>query len=113
MTIQYTWKILDLECEDNVEHSCPLITKAGYRLTGVEKGFKGVSYGIMFLNYNTITGIPFADLTENDILAIIQEKINQMGIAERKYFYQPIEQQINDKLFPASNVFVPLPWAVV
>ena len=111
MTIQYTWKILNLECESATDQPCAVISKVYFKLTGTEDGFEGWVFGTQDIHHNTSIETPFASLTEQEIISITQESI---GEEQLNLTYSRIDNMVHEKIFPISNtIFVPLPWISV
>lgn len=108
MTIEYTWKILELETFPDLENPPhKIITQVYYRLSGEEDGYKGTTFNSEPLNYITATGIPFENLTEEYIIGLIENSLEIRNIPAK----ESIKDMIRDKVFQVSES-LPLPWTV-
>ena len=104
MTIEYTWKILELDC-DTLDVPCTHLSRAHWKLTGVENDHLGFAYGMSDIDYVFSEGVSLSTITENDIINLIIQGYgdNLAPITDA------IETAITDQTWHV-NANVPLPW---
>lgn len=104
----YTWKVTNLFTE-TIDGKEDYVVTALYDVTGVDGDYSAsLSNTAQFSTEDVTTFIPYADLTEEIVIAWIKESLGENGIISIEACIQgQIDSQINPPQVPVNT---PLPW---
>ena len=109
MSNSYTWSITALDCIPDLDGKLDYVVVAHWTCTGTDGAFSGSVYTTQSFSVNPDKPdyVPFADLTEAEVIAWVQAAMGEDGANAT---YASIDTQIENQVNPPI-VTPPLPWA--
>ena len=108
MSNTYTWKIVQLGCTPKVGTDTDVVQTIHWRIEGTDGTHTGSVYGSVGITLDTSTTfVPFASLTEADVISWAQAALGAEQVAA-------FEANIDAQIAAAANppvVSPALPWA--
>ena len=110
MSNTYNWTISALDCIPQVGDLKDYCVVSHWTCTGTDGTFTGQVYSTVSFTVDPEKPnyIPYADLTEAEVIAWTQSALGEDGVAAT---YQSIDTQIENQVNPPI-VTPPLPWTV-
>jgi len=108
MAITNTWAIIQMDCYPEYDNEQDVVFNVHWTLTADDGTYRGIVRGVQALPLNgEAPFIPFADLTEEQVLAWTLEAMGPETVAG---YVANVAQQIADQINPpVTNP--PLPWS--
>ena len=109
MNNTYNWTISALDCIPDVDGKLNYVVVAHWQCQGTDGTFFGQVYNTatFVVNPDKPDYIPYADLTEEEVVGWVQASLTPDGVAATE---QSIDMQIQAQVSPPI-VTPPLPWA--
>jgi len=105
--ITYTWKVKSLEVIPSAGQLTDVVHRVKWTLQGVDQQYLGeLDNQITIVLDENSAFVPFENLTEEEVIAWIQNTLGQVGV---EAYQRAIEQQIDKQKNPPSINRVP-PW---
>lgn len=108
MTIQYTWKVVQLEAIPTFNNETNVVKIVHWTLTGTDGTFSGSTYGSSSVQNVDTAGpfIPYEQLTEEEVIIWVKAAIGaDMATSYEALVAEQIDVQVNPPI-----VKPPLPW---
>lgn len=107
MTIEYTWKIVQLECYPEMDGETDVVCNASWTLEGRDGVYIGSTYGNQAIPVTSGGNfIPYDQLTQAQVVDWVQQAMGADRIAQQE---KNIAAQIENQKNPPV-VVPPLPW---
>ncbi len=108
MPITNTWSVLSMDCYPEYEGSTDVVSTVHWTLSGTDGTYNGGVYGsVGFTLDPDATYVPYADLTEAQIISWVQDALGEEQVAS---YEANVAQQIENQINPPV-VTPPLPWS--
>lgn len=108
--ITYTWNILKMDVLPQIDGYTDVVVTAEWSLTGVDGEYSGAVSAWQQFNLPQGEGFtPYNQLTEQQVIGWVQEKIGQEDISLYEKSVASVIQ--NKKTPPPQPEPMPLPWA--
>lgn len=109
MSNVYTWTISALDCIPDVGNKTDYVVTSHWSCTGTDGTFSGQVYSTVSfaVNADKPNYIPYADLTEAEVIQWTQDALGAEQVAA---IYTGIDTQIENQVNPPI-VTPPLPWS--
>ena len=105
MTTVTTWVVTQLDCLPQAEGQTDVVVTAHWSCNGTDGTYNASVYSTTSFTYTGGAFVPYADLTQNDVLGWIWSSGVDQAATEAA-----VQQQINNQINPPV-VTPPLPWA--
>jgi len=109
MTVVIEWKIDSLDCIPDVAGETDYVVTSHWRCNGTDGIYSGSVYSTVTfpVDPSKANYIPYADLTEADVIAWTQNALGSETVAATE---QAVTQQIENQINPPI-ITPPLPWS--
>ena len=109
MSNTYNWTISALDCIPDLDGKLDYVVVAHWQCQGTDGTFFGQVYSTatFVVDPQKTDYVPYADLTEELVVAWVQDAIGEDGVAAT---YASIDTQIENQVNPPI-ITPPLPWA--
>lgn len=109
MSNTYTWTISALDCIPDVNGKLDYVVVSHWSCSGTDGTYTGQCYSTVSfpVNPDKPDYIPYADLTEAEVIQWTQDALGEEQVAA---IYTSIDTQIEDQVHP-KQITPPLPWA--
>ena len=107
MAITNTWSVVQMDAYPEADGETDVVFNVHWTLTGVDGEYTGSVYGSQAVSLDPEAPfIPYADLTEAQVIAWVQDA---MGAEQVAAYEANVAQQIANQINPPV-VTPPLPW---
>jgi len=105
MSISYTWTVQNMTTQKQLDSYSDVVIEVGWSCTGTDGTYYSVIPGVTRVTFDSSsTYIPYADLTEEQVLSwIYSSGVDQSSVQAQ------IDTQIDLQVNPPT-VVLPLPW---
>ena len=108
MSIVNTWSIVRLDCYPELDGETDVVFVCHWTLSATDGTYNGGVYGSVGVTLDAgATFVPYADLTEAQVIGWVQDALGAEQVAS---YEANVAQQINDQIDPPV-VTPPLPWS--
>ena len=108
MSIVNTWSIVRLDCYPELDGETDVVFTVHWTLSATDGTYNGGVYGSVGVTLDAgATFVPYADLTEAQVIGWVQDALGAEQVAA---YEANVAQQINDQIDPPV-VTPPLPWS--
>ena len=108
MPITNTWSIVRLDCYPELDGETDVVFTVHWTLSATDGTYNGGVYGSVGVTIDAgATFVPYADLTEAQVIGWVQDALGTEQVAAYEF---NVAQQINDQIDPPV-VTPPLPWS--
>lgn len=108
MTITNTWTVVQMNCYPKVNGETDVVFTVHWTLSATDGTYNGGAYGSVAMTLNPDEPfIPYADLTEAEVIGWVQSALGAEQVAE---YEAAVAQQLEAQINPPV-ITPPLPWS--